>query len=88
MEEKALVLEKCKILIEYGKSVSTLFLAVAGAQITLLGSLFKESFNQNKEIAISSVFAMFVASIIALTISESVVRRLALRNFKLNYLIL
>ena len=72
MNKAELAIEKHKLLIDYGKSVSTLFLAALGAQVTLLGSVFKEVFEKNQYLSMASLLLMLFAAMTALGISEAV----------------
>lgn len=76
MNKAELAIEKHKLLIDYGKSVSTLFLAALGAQVTLLGSVFKEVFEKNQYLSMASLLLMLFAAMTALGISEASARRL------------
>ncbi|VEL97371.1 hypothetical protein ALT761_02375 [Alteromonas sp. 76-1] len=76
MNKTELVIEKYKLLINYGKSVSTLFLAALGAQVTLLGSVFKEVFEKHQYLSMASLLLMLFAAMTALSMSEASVRRL------------
>jgi len=64
-----------KISIDYSRSTSNFFMVIVGGQVTLLGSLFK-GYN-GMEYALCAIGLMLLASLAALSISESVIRRIS-----------
>lgn len=64
-----------KIQIDYAKSSSQFFMLVAGGQITLLGSIFKDY--DGKGVALIAIALMLMASIWALVVLETIVRKIS-----------
>lgn len=67
-------METTKLIVDYGKSVSTLFMAVLGVQVTLLGSIFKDA--PDKDLAFIGIILMLFASLAALSHAESAIRKI------------
>ena len=80
MEEKTYQLEISKLKLDYSKHLTTLFVALLSGQITLISTVFKsrEDFTHGY---LSIVF-MFLACLVGLSYSESVLRKLELSKDK------
>lgn len=77
--------EKQKLIIEQATKSSSFFMLILGGQITLTGSIFKNS--DNLELALVAMLAMLFASLLAFAIAEKNVRKICEKpNFKVNVL--
>jgi len=64
-----------RVKIEHYKSISIYFMAIAGGQITLLGSVFSEY--SQKGFAVLAIFLMLLASLFSYSISDVAVKRIS-----------
>ncbi|MBS9970733.1 hypothetical protein J4H63_15015 [Vibrio alginolyticus] len=71
-EERKYLLEVAKVKMDYSKHGATLFTTILGGQVALAGSLFKE--NPNIEYAGYAMVLMLLASLLAFSFSEGVIR--------------
>ena len=68
-------LEIEKIKIDYAKSTSNLFMAVLAGQLTLTGSIFRES--PYIPLAATSMFLALLSAILVLSLAEGAIRRIS-----------
>jgi hypothetical membrane protein len=66
-------IESYKLWAEFGRNVSSYFMVIAGAQATLIGSVFKEC--EDKTFALIAILCMLSASILAYSYSEESLRK-------------